>query len=354
MKYSIHQTDESNYSCIIGFANDNKTFINTIENTINKLDNINEYECISIIDINSINNKCGYFLVHHNDNKYELIHQYNKTTPYFVFNTVSICKRTIFAWILLDNSFDNQEFINEENNDMNEVSDDSSETSKIKATDVKNLNINKMVDNANILFIAKRGTNKHDRLLDIINKLQNKNNFKEIIIVSPIKETTEHYNDYLSTRGYNNKITIMDNLDYTIIEKLMCDQRDVLHKKKQKHATNDILLVLDDCLSSKGDWLKNPSMTNLFLNSRHYGITLITAMQFPMGLSPEIRSMFDYVFMFADDFVTTKKRLYDFYAGMFPNYKNFDNVFTELTTKYGSMIISNTGATKKPVDKIFK
>ena len=113
-------------------------------------------------------------------------------------------------------------------------------------------------------------------------------------------------------------------------------------------------IVLEDCLSSKGTWMKDPELLELFHNSRHYHITLITAMQFPLGIPPDIRCNFDYIFLLAEDFYSNQKRLYDHYAGMFPSFALFREVFLQLTENYGSMVIVNRGVSHTLLDKIFQ
>jgi hypothetical protein len=130
---------------------------------------------------------------------------------------------------------------------------------------------------------------------------------------------------------------------------MICNQ----HKLLEQNTDNNVLIILDDCLSSKGDWMKNKIMIELFYNSRHYGITLITSMQFPVVISPEIRLNFDYVFMLTEDFVSNKKRLYDHYANMIPKFTTFVDIFDELTKNYGCFIVSNTGKCEL-VNKIFR
>jgi hypothetical protein len=76
-------------------------------------------------------------------------------------------------------------------------------------------------------------------------------------------------------------------------------------------------------------------------------------MQFPLGIKPELRCNFDYIFLLAEDFVSNQKRLYEHYAGMFPNFETFKQVFIQITDDFGSMVIVNRGAKKSFVDKVF-
>jgi len=76
-------------------------------------------------------------------------------------------------------------------------------------------------------------------------------------------------------------------------------------------------------------------------------------MQFPLGITPDLRSNFDYIFLLGEDFKSNQKRLYEHYAGMFPNLKAFIDVFEQVTNDFGSMVIVNRGARHSFLEKIF-
>ena len=113
------------------------------------------------------------------------------------------------------------------------------------------------------------------------------------------------------------------------------------------------MLVMDDCMSSKGSWVKDENVLELFFNGRHHHISFILTMQYSMGIPPEMRSNFDYIFLLAEDFISNRKRLYEHYAGMFPNFDIFQQVFTDVTENFGCMVINNRVHSKKIEDKVF-
>ena len=115
----------------------------------------------------------------------------------------------------------------------------------------------------------------------------------------------------------------------------------------------EIMLIMDDCMSSKGDWLKDPQILELFFNGRHHHMSFILTMQFSLGIPPELRSNFDYIFLLAEDFPSNRKRLYEHYAGMFPNLQIFEQVFSEITDNFGVMVIDNRIHSKNIADKVY-
>jgi hypothetical protein len=76
-------------------------------------------------------------------------------------------------------------------------------------------------------------------------------------------------------------------------------------------------------------------------------------MQFSLGIPPELRSNFDYIFLLAEDFTSNRKRLYEHYAGMFPTLSIFEQVFGEITENFGVMVIDNRIHSKNIADKVY-
>ena len=113
------------------------------------------------------------------------------------------------------------------------------------------------------------------------------------------------------------------------------------------------MLVMDDCMSSKGGWIKDENILELFFNGRHHHMSFILTMQYAVGIPPELRSNFDYIFLLGEDFISNRKRLYEHYAGMFPSFDIFQQVFSTVTENYGCMVINNRVHSKNITDKVF-
>ena len=76
-------------------------------------------------------------------------------------------------------------------------------------------------------------------------------------------------------------------------------------------------------------------------------------MQFALGITPELRSNFDYIFLLKAEFISEQKKLFDHYAGMFPNFDSFRQVFNSLTANYGCMVIDNRRKASNPLERLF-
>lgn len=213
---------------------------------------------------------------------------------------------------------------------------------------IKEFTLEEMCDNPSIIMIAKRGSGKSWITKSLLYK------YKDIpvgIIISPTEKDNPFFSDFFPDSF------IFYKYESNILKKLLIRQKLILKKSREKSAIGKFIdpraiVVMDDCLASKGTWAKDPLVSELLFNGRHRQITYILTMQYPLGITPELRSNFDYVFLLAEDYVSNLKRIYEHYAGMFPDFNSFRQVFRQLTEDFGSMVIKNRGSRTNMFDKI--
>ncbi len=218
-----------------------------------------------------------------------------------------------------------------------------------KCLPIRDFKLEWFCDNPSICMIAKRASGKSYVCRAIIK------HFSYIpggIIISKTEKMNCFYGKFFPDTyiHYEYKSEILENLlirQDVLIEK--CKEK----YKKGKKVDPRTFLVMDDCLASKGTWMNDGPILEIFYNGRHYQILFILTMQFPLGIRPELRCNFDYIFLLAEDFYSNQKRLYDHYAGMFPSFDFFRQVFLQVTDEYGCMVIVNRGVRKELIDKIF-
>lgn len=214
---------------------------------------------------------------------------------------------------------------------------------------LRQFKLDSMVPNPAICMIAKRGSGKSVVCRAILK------HFKDIpggVIISKTDRMSSFYGDFFPELyiHYEYKTELIERILYR--QKIMIDkqqEKEKLGKKVDPRA----FIVMDDCLADKGKWASDKPIYELFFNGRHYQLMYILTMQFPLGIKPELRCNFDYIFLLAEDFYSNQKRLYDHYAGMFPSFKAFRDIFVEITDDYGCMVIVNRGASKNILDKVF-
>lgn len=215
---------------------------------------------------------------------------------------------------------------------------------------IKKFNIHEMVDHCTIAMIAKRATGKSFLTREIMFQ---KRNIASAIAISRTEKLNCFYSEFIPD-SY-----IYSEYDSGILSRIYDRQAQMNEDNKRrlkegKKAKDDaLILIMDDCMSSKGTWLKDPNILELFFNGRHHHISFILTMQYSVGIPPEMRSNFDYIFLLAEDTISNRKRLYEHYAGMFPTFDVFQQVFTDLTENYGMMVINNRVHSKNITDKVF-
>jgi hypothetical protein len=231
-------------------------------------------------------------------------------------------------------------------NDVKEVRLDGN-----KSLPIKEFKLETMIENPAIVMIAKRASGKSWVCRAILK------HFKDIpvgIIIAPTERMANpaFYSEFFpdSYIHYDYKSETIEKLLYRqdiMIEKQIDNQKDGINIDPRA------FILMDDCLSKKGAWMKDQPIMELLFNGRHYRLMYLLTMQFPLGITPELRCNFDYIFLLAEDFYSNLKRLYDHYAGMFPTFDSFRQVFRELTNDFGAMVIVNRGARKSFLEKIY-
>jgi hypothetical protein len=215
---------------------------------------------------------------------------------------------------------------------------------------LKKFNIHDMVDHCTIAMIAKRATGKSFLTREI---MYHKRDIAAAIAISRTEELNSFYSEFIPGTYIFSEYSsdILTNI-YQRQSKINEDNK-IRIKNGKKTKDDAIMLIMDDCMSSKGTWLKDPNIQELFFNGRHHHISFILTMQFSLGIPPELRSNFDYIFLLGEDATSNRKRLYDHYAGMFPTFEIFQQVFSDVTENYGVMVINNRVHSKNIADKVF-
>ena len=122
--------------------------------------------------------------------------------------------------------------------------------------------------------------------------------------------------------------------------------------KGDKGVDPRAFLILDDCLYDN-TWSKDKWMRSVFMNGRHYKLLFLLTMQYALGVPPNLRTNIDYVFILRENYVSNRKRLYEHYAGMFPNFDMFCQVMDQCTENYECLVINNNAKSNKLEDQVF-
>ena len=216
------------------------------------------------------------------------------------------------------------------------------QTLQLEKFDLKKLVVNDKGEfvNPRIAMIAKSGSGKSWVIREILYYLS-KTHITCGTVIAPTDRMTKFYDDIVPASYIHHEYK------ENIIPKVLHRQKLIIEKNKDREKNNKkpidprAYLVMDDCMSSKHLWLKDPNVLSIFNEGRHFQLTFILTMQYSLGIQPELRSNFDFIFLLGEDMFSNRKRLYEHYAGMFPTRDVFDQVFLKVTENYGCMVINN-------------
>lgn len=211
---------------------------------------------------------------------------------------------------------------------------------------INNFDLGTMVENPAILLIGKRGSGKSNIVSRILSELNYHDD--NVIIIS----RTERMNGYYS-KLYKN---VYCEYDANIIENILERQELLIGKLKRNEISKEdvnIVVVFDDCLNSINKSQMDNHIRELLMSCKNYHVTCIFTIQFPGSIGPDLRSNFDYVFLAAENTMSSLKKMYDYYAGFFPNFYSFKQVHTKLTKNYNNMVICNRSRSNNLFDRIF-
>jgi hypothetical protein len=215
---------------------------------------------------------------------------------------------------------------------------------------IRQFKLSDMVINPAIIMIAKRGSGKSWVVRAIMH------HFRDIpcgIIIAPTDRMNPFYNIFFPDTYIHYAYKT------ETIQKLLSRQTEIIEKAKRRKEKGGkpidarTYIVMDDCLSSKGTWMRDQPISELLYNGRHYQIMYILTMQYPLGISPELRTNFDYIFLLKEEYISNQKKLFDHYAGMFPNLDAFRQVFNILVQDNGSMVIDNRRKAQNSLERLF-
>jgi hypothetical protein len=215
--------------------------------------------------------------------------------------------------------------------------------------ELKKFNPQEMNKNSVCLMIGKRNTGKSFCLKDILSF------HKEIpvaIIISPTEVSNQFFQKFIPN------ILIYDDYQPEIIQKFVDRQIKVTKQRNdeiQKYGKSDIdpraIIVLDDCLFNS-KWQNDKNIRCILMNGRHYSIFTLITSQVPLGINPALRSQIDYVFIFKNNIIKEREKIYNHYAGICNSFEVFNKIMDNTTANYEVMVIDNTTQENSITDQI--
>jgi hypothetical protein len=200
-----------------------------------------------------------------------------------------------------------------------------------------------------VVFIGKRNTGKSYCMKDILSY------HKELpvgIVISPTETANNYFEKFIPN------MLIYDEYEPAIVKRFLERQININKQKNdqlKKYGSSEIdsraFLILDDCLYDK-TWPTDKNIRSIFMNGRHYKIFFLITMQYCLGLPPILRANIDYVFIFKNNLIKEREKIYHHYAGIFNNFETFCTVMDNCTDNYECLVIDNKVQSNRLEDQV--
>lgn len=169
---------------------------------------------------------------------------------------------------------------------------------------------------------------------------------KHIFPVAMITSTVEKDSPYFSK--YVPDIFIHDKYDEKQLEKFI--QRQKIAKEHLEYPW--AFVILDDCTDDPSIFRK-PLQNGLYKRGRHWKLCYLLSLQYCMDIPPAIRTTTDGVFIMRDPNLKNRKKLYENYASIIPDFQLFCKIMDEITTDFTALYIHNSSKSNNWVDCVF-
>jgi hypothetical protein len=204
-----------------------------------------------------------------------------------------------------------------------------------------------------MVIIGKKDTGKSFLVRDVL--FQTQRHFPVGTVISATEAANEFFQTMVPSKF------IHDKYKPEIVQNVIKRQATIKSKRntdKQSRGGNSMVdprafLILDDCLYDAKSWINEESTRFVFMNGRHIDLMTIITMQYPLGITPNLRTNVDFVFILRENILGNRRRIYENYAGMFPTFEMFCSFMDQCTENYECLVICNNVSSNKLEDQVF-
>jgi len=203
-----------------------------------------------------------------------------------------------------------------------------------------------------IVVIGKKDTGKSFLVRDILFNTQHE--FPIGTVISGTEVANEFFQHMVPSKLIHDKYN--PSIVMNVIKRQLGVKTSRNDDKKRNGGNSSVdpraFLILDDCLYD-ASWIKEESTRYVFMNGRHIDLMTIITMQYPLGITPNLRTNVDFVFILRESIVNNRRRIYDNYAGMFPTFEMFCQFMDQCTENFECLVICNGVQSNKLEDQVF-
>ena len=209
---------------------------------------------------------------------------------------------------------------------------------------LKYFDLSTLPRDATIMVYGKRGSGKSIFVKDMMYHLQD---IPRGIVISASEKHRPFYSDFIPDTF------IFYEYDPEILAKIALRQQEQVKADGGPTPKNNTFIVMDDVLSDVQTWKRDKTLRSFFLEGRHMSIFYCIVMQYSLALPPDLRSNFDYIFIFRDNSLDNRDKLYKNFGGPIGDRKMFDAMMDQGTSDNHCIVINNKSLSNKIEDCFF-
>lgn len=203
-----------------------------------------------------------------------------------------------------------------------------------------------------IVLIGKKDTGKSFLVKDILHHTQAC--FPIGTVISGTEVANPFFQDIVPSKLIHDKYK--PDIVMNAIKRQLSVKQTREHEKRSRGGNSNIdpraFLILDDCLYD-ASWIREESTRYIFMNGRHIDMVTLITMQYPLGITPNLRTNIDFVFILRETGIGNRRRIYENFAGMFPTFEMFCQFMDQCTENYECLVICNGVQSNKLEDQVF-
>ena len=161
-----------------------------------------------------------------------------------------------------------------------------------------------------------------------------RHHFQSGICMSGTEDANGFYGDIIPA-SY-----IYTSYEPAVVKALVKRQKQV---RKAGGVNENVFLILEDLAYDKSPLARDKWLSFIFMNGRHFNITLFLSSQFALALPPSYRSQVDYVYAYKLANLRERYKLWENFFGCFKDYWVFEEVVVETNNDFKCLVLDATG-----------
>lgn len=122
--------------------------------------------------------------------------------------------------------------------------------------------------------------------------------------------------------------------------------------KKETGEMPPVFAIFDDLLFDRS-FARSKQIRKILMNGRHSNIFTIITAQYLMDIGPDLRANVDFVFVLRENIKSNREKIYQYFAGVFPDYQSFEDVMMACTKDNEALVLDQNSLSYEIGDCVY-